>query len=1564
MTPESSVCGDGVGSRSAGRGRLWLAALLGVVGAVLLTASSSWAQDSDGEATFTGAGSNDATLSQLSVDDATYEVTGEDGFPSRVLVDRSADVATVRYATTDPGATVAVTPADDSANLDGHQVPMPDKGGTVDVTLTVTSEDLATSKTYKILLGRDNDPGKRVQLHDLTSLAASGNDRPVGMWSNGEKMWISDNTDGEVYAYDMATKERRPKYDVTMSNHSWNDWWSEEWDFPEGYVGPITSDGVRLWAIDYANGSIAQFSLNGTSHTATEAVRIHDSQRGIGGFWRSGRYFYVPDAYNTFIWKYDRRGGPSAHSFIPTETLIAAGNDSPDAVWSDGRTMWVADGDAKVYAYDMATKQHVPSLSFDVGEQVAGRQRLYALWSDGKVMHVLDTHSKAVYAIRMPVDVQLESLSLGDDVDLLPGFYPGTLDYTAVVPRGVESVTVTAAARSANASVTFSLPDADAATSGHQIALDIGENLLVATVTHGAGTQQYQVNVIRSTAEKLSSDARLSSLELLDSDTLYDVPFGKFSSDDYEYGIAPVGYTDTVTVKHIAEDPAAEVVISSNAPANGDQVDLNRGHTTITVSVTSSDLTSQSTYTVKLFQDPQGTGQLRLGQTFGMLSAAENTNPWGIWSDGTTMWVADHGDDKIYAYDLKSHQRIPGQDIDDLSAAGNDDARGIWSDGTTMWVADQVDRRLYAYDLASGERDSDKDFPSLNHHGNSDATGIWSDGTTMWVVDAYDDKAFAYDLTTKARRTDKDINPPESAGNDSPKGLWSDGVTMWIADSDNPARGVGDYLYAYDLNDGTRDTDVEFKLARGNFVLDQDLSLSTWPHDLTLEWNLTSGANAPRGLWSDGDTLWIADDNHDRLYAYSMPATAIQNAPTLSSLTLSNVDLTAVFSAGVLSYDAAASDGATTTTVTAQADPSEASVSITPADADPSTAGHQVDLADRETRIEVTVTDGSLSQTYTVTVATYTLVLIPDTELLTEISAQQTANTPAEGQPTIDGTARVGETLTADITAISDADGLVNAVFSYQWLADDAAIAGATGSNYTLTDSDAGKTVKVRVDFTDDQGSDESLTSEATDTIAEAQDQPRLARLAFSDIELNPDFDPNIFRFTATVPHETSVTTVSAAGASATARGYVNVSDHEPGTPGFQWGLEVGNNEVQISIFDNGANTVYRVVVTRLAEGAAETPAPDPEPPADDTSPTGGSGGDESGSDQGGGDESGSDQGGGDDTVAALSGSFHDLPASHDGGRFTFEFRLSEAVGLSYVTVRDSLVTAQGANIVRARRLVQGSNLRWEITVEPAGNGDIVLGVQATESCQDAGAVCTADGRKLTDVPEATVSGPAAAPQNSPATGLPDVSGTAQVGETLTADVSAISDADGLVNTVFGYQWLADDVAIAGATGASYTLVDGDAGKTIKVRVDFTDNLGNDESLTSAATGAVSPVSSSEQGENDDTVAALSGSFHDLPASHDGGRFTFEFRLSEAVGLSYVTVRDSLVTAQGANIVRARRLVQGSNLRWEITVEPAGNGDIVLGVQATESCQDAGAVCTADGRKLTDVPEATVRGSN
>ena len=98
---------------------------------------------------------------------------------------------------------------------------------------------------------------------------------------------------------------------------------------------------------------------------------------------------------------------------------------------------------------------------------------------------------------------------------------------------------------------------------------------------------------------------------------------------------------------------------------------------------------------------------------------------------------------------------------------------------------------------------------------------------------------------------------------------------------------------------------------------------------------------------------------------------------------------------------------------------------------------------------------------------------------------------------------------------------------------------------------------------------------------------------------------------------------------------------------------------------------------------------------------------------------------------------------------------------------------------------------------------------------------------------------------NTPATGNPFIMGmpTPQVGQSLSASVGDINDADGTTNIVISYQWIRVDGAtetdITGATTNTYTPVAGDVGKQLKVRASFTDDLGNPESRTSPATLAV-----------------------------------------------------------------------------------------------------------------------------
>ena len=414
------------------------------------------------------------------------------------------------------------------------------------------------------------------------------------------------------------------------------------------------------------------------------------------------------------------------------------------------------------------------------------------------------------------------------------------------------------------------------------------------------------------------------------------------------------------------------------------------------------------------------------------------------------------------------------------------------------------------------------------------------------------------------------------------------------------------------------------------------------------------------------------------------------------------------------------------------------------------------------------------------------------------------ANTPATGQPTISGTAQMGETLTADTSGIDDEDGLENAAFSYQWLADDTDISGATDSTYTLTDDDVGKTIKVRVSFADDASNEETLTSAPTEPVT-------------------------VVIWSATLT----------AGSGGTYSGY---------------DLSQGTGSLSDDEFSLGAIEYSVVLVTEDDEGMLSLVLDRPllapftfhvgalRFSSEDATPDEGDGADTYRWDKGTVDWSDGEEVELSFTLldVPLLGVFASVPETHDGQTvFIFELLFSREPELSFKTLRDHAFTVTGGTVTRTPRLDPPGNLSWKIHVKPNSDGDVTVVLPVTEDCSAQGAICTGSGRPLSNHLEVTVPGPQSADQNAEATGAPTISGTVQAGQTLTANTSGTADDDGLTNVSYSYQWLADDAEIQGATDSTYTLTDDEVGKTIKVRVTFTDDRNDEETLTSTATAAV-----------------------------------------------------------------------------------------------------------------------------
>ena len=320
-----------------------------------------------------------------------------------------------------------------------------------------------------------------------------------------------------------------------------------------------------------------------------------------------------------------------------------------------------------------------------------------------------------------------------------------------------------------------------------------------------------------------------------------------------------------------------------------------------------------------------------------------NDWPTGLWSDGETLWIAENGqgtDDAVYAYDLASGERVEEREF--ALHETNRAPRGFWSDRSVVWVSDSGRERLFAYDLATGERLEEREFALAA--GNADARGIWSDEETMWVLDSRAGALFAYGFESGEQLGQYALD----SANDDPRGSWSDGVTIWV--SDHGAK----RLFAYRLPvlpDAETDSGEEDarELERASDEEFTELSKAS--------------NNSPRGIWSDGDVMYVADESDDRVYSYNMPDAADAR---LASLTLSGVDI-GEFDTGRTEYEAVVADGVTATTVEAEAMQRRTDVAIDPPDAGVEADGHQVALQDLgEITVTVTSQDGSRTKVYRV----------------------------------------------------------------------------------------------------------------------------------------------------------------------------------------------------------------------------------------------------------------------------------------------------------------------------------------------------------------------------------------------------------------------------------------------------------------------------------------------------------------------------------------------------------------------------------------------------------------------
>ena len=562
-------------------------------------------------------------------------------------------------------------------------------------------------------------------------------------------------------------------------------------------------------------------------------------------------------------------------------------------------------------------------------------------------------------------------------------------------------------------------------------------------------------------------------------------------------------------------------------------------------------------------------------------------------------------------------------------------------------------------------------------------------------------------------------------------------------------------------------------------------------------------------------------------------------------------------------------------------------------------------------------------------------------------------NSAAEGAPVIEVAGLDPQTLTADVSTISDPNGLERVWFHYQWVSGDGAeymdIEGATGPDYRPTGEEEGGQVAVRVSFVDNHGFTESVTSlpftpTASRPNREAWGAPTIA---------------GTVRVGETLTADTSAV--------------VDEDGLDETTFDYQWVLSDGATEADIAGAtgatytltgeDTGRRVKVRVSFTDDAGNqeilTSEATASVGDPLVWEGELTAGLG------------THTAPAGSGYSSFGAMEGTLSPNGWQWEGVSYRIRFLAHLGEGLWLGTdpalprdfslrVGDSIYRGGDSLVSRSINGVRG--YWW-----PAASSDWIPGrpVRASLSLHQ---------EVLPERAKAPVIG-YFSDFPSEHDGESDISfrvwfteGVDLTDDALRHQVLAVTG--GEVSGVMGYggaMWAvsvrpdsSDTVRVeieAGSDCATARAVCAPDGRRLFNRMELTVRGGRwtiDQDTSESEDAATAAVAS-----------PLGAEVRAVPSNHRGRHpFTFELRFSEepVPGFSYRTLRDRAFSVRGGTVVRARRLAPPGNVAWEITIRPHSYGEVTVVLPITRHCDDHGAICTGDGRMLSEEVRFSVPG--
>ena len=345
-------------------------------------------------------------------------------------------------------------------------------------------------------------------------------------------------------------------------------------------------------------------------------------------------------------------------------------------------------------------------------------------------------------------------------------------------------------------------------------------------------------------------------------------------------------------------------------------------------------------------------------------------------------------------------------------------------------------------------------------------------------------------------------------------------------------------------------------------------------------------------------------------------------------------------------------------------------------------------------------------------------------------------------------------------------------------------------------------------------------------------------------------------------------------------------------------------------------------------------------------------------------------------TLPALTVLSTEAPATHDRSPFELRVEFSWPVKAWVKAMRAHALAVTGGEVVEASP-VGDAGTTWAFRILPWSNAAVTVALPATADCAAEGAVCTADGRMLSEGVDWDI-----APEDPDAVDeiVPELIGAEAAAARLTLLYDEGLDEDSRPGAD------AFTVTVAGATRA---LAASEAVSVNNRRVTLTLER-------RAAPGEAVTVSYAAPAENSlrdlsgNAAAALSARAvtnntrpfrvrfeGSVPAEHDGitpVQFNLVFSEEPASGYDALTLRTKTLDMRlGSRAIYPRggtELDPPSMKRWNVEYDftsrrsdaEIAKNDISISIGPTRNCADKGAVCTEDGLKLSNRISAVIKG--